>query len=256
MTESVTKNQTMELPVSSKKAKLFPKPEVDPSEGDIPSTHKRMTGTKASTSKTKGSTSKKAQHDVTFADEVTEIENKENETANYCESSPTHISPSKQSLKSVKEHIKTPFSKVKEGDEEGTPLNKSLCKSNLLSGKKIDLMSQPDFNTEIANPQSARKEDTMSEPITTEPSQQPQVRSALKSALKQSLTKIHEAEVETSTSEKKCVSIVEPPKEDMTQVEANSEVAAEEGKCTEPVVDINATDANEAGTGSKRTAEN
>jgi hypothetical protein len=180
MTDSTSKLE-INIPVSSKKSKLFPRPELEPDDGIVISHTKRKTD--QSSHNTKVSTTKKLE--VTFSEDVAEIENKENDIVNLNESSPSHISPSKHSLKSVKEHIKTPFSKVKEGEEEGTPLNKSLVK-NVVSGKKFDPCSQPDFSAEIDAIKSVKKENTS-----------PLFKSAIKSAIKPTIAECDDADKET-----------------------------------------------------------
>jgi hypothetical protein len=152
MTEGITK-ANMILPLSTKKSKLLPRPQIGPEDGLESSVCKRKTEQASKSSKV--STSKL---EVTFAEDVDEIANKENEVDNNEESNSVHISPRKHSLKSVKEHIKTPFSKIKEGEEGDTPLNKSLAKSALLSGRKIELTGQPDFNNFENNVQFFTKE--------------------------------------------------------------------------------------------------
>jgi hypothetical protein len=200
MTDSTSKLE-IKAPISSKKSKLQPKPVMQPDDGVEITNMKRKT--ENSSHNTKVSTSKKLE--VTFSEEVSEIENKENEVANEC--SPSHISPSKQSLKSVKEHIKTPFSKVKEGEEEGSPLNRSLVK-NAISGKKIDLCSQPDFSAEIHAIQSVKKENVS-----------PMVKSALKSAFK-----VPAEEADRDTAEKKTVCFSELQPEEKCLAEKVDEV--------------------------------
>jgi hypothetical protein len=203
MTESITKADMIST-LSTKKSKLQPQPEIGPEDGLETSVCKRKT--EKSSKNTNISTSKKLE--VTFAEDVAEIENKENEGANYEETNLFHISPSKHSLKSVKEHIKTPFSKIKEGEEEGSPLNKSLAKAAMLSGKKFELSSQPDFNNVEISVQSVKKENAS-----------PMIKSTLKSSLK----RINE--VESDPSGKKSAELIVPSLETKDE---NDAVAASE----------------------------
>jgi hypothetical protein len=142
---------------ASKKKKLNPRPEDDDA---LPkSQRKLMSGTK-SISKSKLSTQKKCE--VTFSEGVEEIKDNElnfKENNSSLKSTPYKAkSPSKTSLKSVKEHIKTPFSKIKDNsqDQANTPLeNRSITNS------ATKPTNQPDFNTEILNESQSNKSNSV-----------------------------------------------------------------------------------------------
>lgn len=138
---------------ASKKKKLNPRPEDD---DVLPKSQKKlMSGTK-SISKSKLSTQKKCE--VTFSEGVEEIKDYElnfKENNSSLKSTPYKAkSPSKTSLKSVKEHIKTPFSKIKDSsqDQANTPIE---IRSRTNSA--IKTTNQPDFNTEILNDSQSNK---------------------------------------------------------------------------------------------------
>jgi hypothetical protein len=98
----------------------------------------KITSSGKSVSKSRLNTQKKCE--VTFSEEVEEIKEgeKEKENSQPVELTPfKNSSPSKQSLRSVKDHVKTPFSKIKDSQD----LQSS-------SKKKAD---QPNFNSEIVD---------------------------------------------------------------------------------------------------------
>jgi hypothetical protein len=81
--------------------------------------------------------------EVTFSEKVTEIKGDESaskENFNIQSTPFKNSSPSVHSLKSVKEHVKTPFSKIKDNSEEGND------SQGHMSGTKTN---QPNFNTDI-----------------------------------------------------------------------------------------------------------
>lgn len=123
---------------ASKKKKVRPYPE-DLEEG---SNSKKVKTNSKTISKSKMSTQKKTE--VTFSDRVEEIKDTEEKENRKEENNLTPLktgSPSKQSLKSVKEHKKTPYSKIKDNSEDQ---------------EEIVLQAiQPNFNTEIIG--SSRK---------------------------------------------------------------------------------------------------
>jgi hypothetical protein len=119
----------LDAELASKKKKMHPREDDE----DLKSSNSKKlkaTGSVKSVSKSKMSTQKKCE--VTFSEEVEEIKengitscNKENEEAesNQITTTPLKMnSPSKHVMKSVREHVKTPFSKIKEGEGDGTPL--------------------------------------------------------------------------------------------------------------------------------------
>jgi hypothetical protein len=126
---------------ASKKKKLRPHPEDE--ELQKSSNSKKLKTGQKSVSKSKMSTHKKSE--VTFSEKVEEIKDLEEDKEN-AQGPLTPLkakSPSHASLKSVKEHQKTPYSKFKEGNEEVT--GNSLDNSQISATKT----NQPNFNKEI-----------------------------------------------------------------------------------------------------------
>jgi hypothetical protein len=126
---------------ASKKKKLRPHPEDE--ELQKSSNSKKLKTGQKSVSKSKMSTHKKSE--VTFSEKVEEIKDLEEDKEN-AQGPLTPLkakSPSHASLKSVKEHQKTPYSKFKEGNEEAT--GNSLDNSQISATKT----NQPNFNKEI-----------------------------------------------------------------------------------------------------------
>lgn len=147
--EKIQVSQTKEDEYSSKKSKIHPHP--DDEEINKSATSKIAKTGKKSASKTKISTTKKSE--VTFSEKVEEIkdfsEKKENEGSSL---TPLKTkSPSHASLKSVKEHQKTPYSKLKENNEEVS--GSSLIESQSPSTKA----NQPNFNIDVSFSNSSAK---------------------------------------------------------------------------------------------------
>ena len=96
-------------------------------------------------SKSKMSTQKKSE--VTFSEKVEQINDTEKENSQNPLTPYKAKSPSKASLKSVKEHQKTPFSKIKDnGEDDGeAKVVESASKTN-----------QPNFNKEIMSMSSGK----------------------------------------------------------------------------------------------------
>ena len=96
-------------------------------------------------SKSKMSTQKKSE--VTFSEKVEQINDTEKENSQNPLTPYKAKSPSKASMKSVKEHQKTPFSKIKDnGEDEGeAKVVESASKTN-----------QPNFNKEIMSMSSGK----------------------------------------------------------------------------------------------------
>jgi hypothetical protein len=143
--KSESKSKEKEVILVSSKKKTRPHPDDDEVVLKSSNSKKLKTAGK-SVSKSKMSTGKKSE--VTFSDKVEEIKDGLPSGKENFEEEPTHTpmktkSPSKQSLKSVKEHRLTPYSKMKEGDSQ--QLQSSATK-------------QPNFNTEIV--ESAYGDDT------------------------------------------------------------------------------------------------
>lgn len=194
----MSSSQTSELSKSkfdenfeSKKKKLRPYPEEE-GQHKSASHSKKLKGTASKTlSKSKLTSQKKSE--VTFSDAVEEIKDGEvTSQVNKENSDPVltpfkNGSPSKESLKSCKLHVKTPFSKLKENDDSQV-INSSKSKAG-----------QPNFDGEIMN-QSASKH---SKNVTPQKSAQKSVtkltetinKSAQRS--KSPLTKIREEKVES-----------------------------------------------------------
>lgn len=111
-----------------------------------PTSKKFRTGTK-SISKSKISTQKKCE--VSFSENIQEI--KEADQTNKENSQPQQLtplkpkSPSKLGLKSVKEHVKTPYSKIKanQDDELGnTPMNEKSLTNSKNKGSQLIFTSE------------------------------------------------------------------------------------------------------------------
>lgn len=215
---------------ASKKKKIHPRP-VDAEDPEM-STKKIKTITKTK-SKNKGSTHKKCE--VTFSEEVEEINgndlNKEN--TNGLQLTPFNpSSPSKTSLKSVKDHIKTPYSKVKDPDSEcHTPIEKKSAVKLILASNK-NKSSQPNFNREIiAEPVEDNKETT---PVK---SAKKQAFNLTKSRSKSPLVKINEvAKDDTQTKNKPDESevAIKDDKESAKDSEVNDEKVENSPK-SEPI---------------------
>ncbi len=164
-------------PISSKKQNLNPKPEIE--DEFAPSASKQKTTSQTTGSKIKlASVSKQEVH---FDNESKEIENKENNPDNA-----DLESPSRRSLKPVSDYVKTPFSKIKENEDDLNSVNKSVSK--ITSAKKLDLISQPSFEDTNVLPSSKKN-------LTPN-------KSATKSANKSALKRINE-DVEEEGSKKK-----------------------------------------------------
>jgi hypothetical protein len=162
MTDSCDKQTT--TPITSKKQKLHPKPEIE--DEFVPSATKQKLSSQNTGSKIKNPSSVSKQ-EIHFQDEVKELENKENTTDNA-----ELDSPSKRSLKPVSDYVKTPFSKVKENEEDINSVKNSVKK--MTSAKKLELISQPSFEETNVLP-SSKKNATPNKSTT---------KSAIKSALK------------------------------------------------------------------------
>ncbi len=114
--------------LSSKKEKLRPRPEIDDEE--LPPSKKIKV---SSTSKKVMVNEKK--HEVILKEDSVEIIDTDVAEFNGDDT------PSKRSFKPVSDHVKTPFSKIKENEEDaGTPINGSILK---VSGVEVD---QPNFS--------------------------------------------------------------------------------------------------------------
>jgi hypothetical protein len=132
MTESMEKVMTSQL--SSKKENLSPKPEIE--ETELPPSSKIKTSNPSS----KVKLSVKKQEVVIREDAVEVIETLSGEAL-------SNETPSKKSFKPVSDYVKTPFSKIKENDEDaGTPIKQPL------SCDKKDNIQQPDFEEEKTLP--------------------------------------------------------------------------------------------------------
>lgn len=158
MSQSLQKNLTQEDDsYNSKKKKLHLKTEFKNSQDEetFTSKKKKLLGTGThSVSKSKISTHKKSE--VTFSDNVQQISDKENLISEDGTQTPFKQgkSPSKQGLKSVKEHIKTPYSKIKDqSDSDSTPLNKQ---NDANSNSKYSLMTSYSKNLIAQNKSSVK----------------------------------------------------------------------------------------------------
>ncbi len=135
MTESIDKMITFEE--SSKRSRLSPKPEIE--EELLPPSKKMKT-----TSQTSKPRISEKKQEVTVSEEAVEI------IETDCGEINVNETPSKKSFKPVSDHVKTPFSKIKENDEDaGTPVKGSLKKSQEekmeqrnLSGKKSSIKKE------------------------------------------------------------------------------------------------------------------
>jgi hypothetical protein len=133
---------------ASKKKRLHPRPEDDE---PLQKSHKKLISATKSISKSKLSTQKKCE--VTFSEGVEEItdakDSQQNDKENNRSVNSTPFktnSPSKTSLKSVKEHIKTPFSKIKDNSQE---LLNTPNESRSIANSATKITNQPNFNKEI-----------------------------------------------------------------------------------------------------------
>jgi hypothetical protein len=179
---------------ASKKKKLHPRPEDDESTLQLihKSQKKLVSGTK-SISKSKLSTQKKCE--VTFSEGVEEIKDSQQDKENNKSLTSTPYkakSPSKTSLKSVKEHIKTPFSKIKDNSQEmsNTPVD-ARSKTNSVSKPT----NQPNFNTEIIKDSESKNSNTVT-PNKTIKKVEFSTNSKLRSRTKSPLVKIKEEKTE------------------------------------------------------------
>lgn len=154
--------------ISSKKEKIHQKPEIE--EDQLPSSKKLKTD--AITSKIKISEKK---IEVTLIEQAVEIIEREIATQN-------NETPSKSSLKPVSDYVKTPFSKIKENEDES--LHIRVNRSELvIPDEKI---AHPDFS-EQPKSVSNNKGDIFNSQM-----------SAMRSFKKSPLTKINEVEDELS----------------------------------------------------------
>lgn len=154
--------------ISSKKVKLHPKPEIE--ENQLHISKKRKTDVTASKIKI---SEKKLE--LTLNEQVVEIIDTEIAIQN-------DYTPSKRSLKPVSDYVKTPFSLLKENEEESTdiPVNESEV---IIPCEKI---AQPDFS-EQSKSASVKKGDILNSQM-----------SAMRSFKKSPFTKINEVEDELS----------------------------------------------------------
>ena len=136
MTESASKN--INLGTTSKKDKLHSKPEIE--EDSMPSPTKIRT--ESTLSKQKLSSVKN--------NEETEEEIKAVEETNEDKNQTT----SKRSFKPFTEHIKTPFSKLKEKQESVTPSKFSV--QAVVSAKKIDFLTNNDEENVLPSSKHAK----------------------------------------------------------------------------------------------------
>jgi hypothetical protein len=171
---------------TSKKSKIHPHPEEEFNKSA--NSKRPKTGTK-SVSKSKISTTKKSE--VTFSEKVEEIkdfdQDKENEGSSLTPFKAK--SPSHASLKSVKEHQKTPYSKLKENNEEVS--GNSLEGSQSPSTKA----NQPNFNMDVSfSNSSAKKSAGRGRDVT--PTKSARKYQEGKSRSKSPLTKIREVKEE------------------------------------------------------------
>jgi hypothetical protein len=132
MTESMEKVIIEKM--SSKKDKLHPKPELD--EAELPPSKKMKTSKVRISEKT---------HEVTIPENSVEVIETEINDTN------ANDTPSKRSFKPVSDYVKTPFSKIKEGDEDaGTPIKGSLShEKQRIEQPNFTDETSPDAETEV-----------------------------------------------------------------------------------------------------------
>lgn len=212
--KQLSQSKIMDDECASKKKKLRPRPDDD--EPKSASNSKKLKTSTTSLSKSKFSTQKKGE--VTFSEDVEEInkddlEGKENKDS--MQLTPLKAtSPSKQSLKSVKEHVKTPFSKIKDNQDSGSAV----------SSQSKTSQNQPNFDGEIIN-KSAKKSSRNVTPTKS------QMRSNSKLRSKSPLNKIREEKTECET--KKDVKEKTEAKEEESPIEQVVLPSVEEKTVTE-----------------------
>ena len=183
---------------ASKKKRLHPRPEDDE---PVHKSNKKLKSNKKSISKSKLSTQKKCE--VTFSEGVEEITDRkvsqQNDKENNQSVNSTPFkskSPSKTSLKSVKEHVKTPFSKIKDNSQEpNTPIE-----SRSITNSATKITNQPNFNKEIIK-ESESKNSNKVTPQKSSKKVDYSMNSKLKSRSKSPLVRIKEEKNETGNED-------------------------------------------------------
>ena len=211
-------NKKFDDEYASKKKRLHPRPEDDE---PVQKSNKKLKSSKKSISKSKLSTQKKCE--VTFSEGVEEITDRkvsqQNEKENNQSVNSTPFkskSPSKTSLKSVKEHVKTPFSKIKDNSQEpNTPIE-----ARSITNSATKITNQPNFNKEIMK-ESESKNSNRVTPQKSSKKVDYLMNSKLKSRSKSPLMRIKEEKNEIAHEDNNSIEQVEKNshKDDVEQVE-------------------------------------